>query len=90
MAREGAEAIIKRDLPDRKSMFWLLLVLCLPQIRMRSDVEQPLDATCPTDSASLWFVLVLFRPTSMFADSDGRPVRDGHTSAELHVLQLQH
>ena len=52
MAREGAEAIIKRDVPDRKSMFWLLLVLCLPQIRMRSDVEQPLDATCPTDSAS--------------------------------------
>ena len=50
MAREGAEAIINRDVPDRKSMS--CLGLCLSQIRMRSDVEQPLDATCPTDSAS--------------------------------------
>ena len=27
MAREGAETIIKRDVPDRKSMSWLVFVL---------------------------------------------------------------
>ena len=60
-----------------------------PVLVSNTDIISP-TAVGRSGDTLLWFVLVLFRPTCMFADSDGRPVRDGHTSAELYMLQLQH
>ena len=67
----------------------LLLFVPVSWLVSDNDITSP-TAVGRSGDTLLWYVLVLFRPTCMFADSDGRPVRDGHTSAELYMLQLQH
>ena len=69
-------------------MLWFVPV-SWPVLVSDNDITSPTTVGRSGDTL-LWYVLVLFRPTCMFADSDGRPVRDGHTSAELYMLQLQH
>ena len=63
--------------------------MLVPVLVSDKDITSPTAVGRSCDTLLL-FVFVLFRPTCMFADSDGSPVRDGHTSAELYMLQLQH
>ena len=67
----------------------LLLFVLVSVLVSNNDITSP-TAVGRSGDTLLLFVFVLFRPTCMFADSDGRPVMDGHTSAELYMLQLQH
>ena len=90
MARPGAEAIIKRDVPDRKSMSWLLLVLFVPvgkfTILEGTPVREYPTSTRSTCAVLLllvsvsWLLLVLFVPINKFTLLEGTPVREYPTS----------